>query len=168
MKFFFYLYRLFSYIAIVPYRAMTILLGPRYRWQTEVKPTLYLGGFYFFPWDYDILEKERIGIMVNLCREFWPNANRLKKMNVAYYHFPTTDKAPVRTQDYEAILAIVKAHPETKIIVNCAMGQSRSASVVWKLLIDHWGYSPDEAEKYLKDVRLIQFTTSQRAALESV
>jgi|APSaa5957512576_1039674.scaffolds.fasta_scaffold375607_1 protein-tyrosine phosphatase len=83
-------------------------------------------------------------------------------MNVKYFYCPTFDTFPVKKDEYQIIKNYYQKNPQAKILVNCAMGQSRSASIVWKLLVDCHDLSGEEAEIFLQKKRKISLTEKQK------
>lgn len=158
------LYLLYAYVAIIPYRFIAQFLGKRFAWRTQITDRIYLGGFYFFPWDFLYPRKNKITMILNLCAEFPTHALLLRCLGVKYFYIPTRDKSGVNRESYKKFLEYFQKSNE-KVLVNCAMGQSRSASVVWKLLIDCYHYTPEDAENFLKEKRHISLSKKQKESL---
>jgi hypothetical protein len=51
-----FLYQFYSYVGIIPYRFIAQFLKARFHWRTQITDRIYLGGFYFFPWDFSYLK----------------------------------------------------------------------------------------------------------------
>lgn len=115
-----------------------------------ILPNLYLGSA-FNAADYKCLKKHKINIIVNVTdsiSNFYPE-------DFKYYQYPVEDIESSSLLEYYAkfVDLVTSSPPETKFLVHCFAGRSRSASLVLYYLIKSQNMHYDQALKYLKHKR---------------
>lgn len=114
---------------------------------------LYLGS----EWNASNLEelqKNGVSHIVNVTREidnFFPES--LKYLNVRVYDEETTDLLSHWKETYRFISNARKQN--TRVLVHCKMGVSRSGSTVIAYAMKEYGWSLEEALRYVKEKRSI-------------
>jgi len=110
--------------------------------------------------DWDWLKSQRITCIVNTAEEI-PNYfsdQGLRYLNLSLKDNPTPggeDLFQVLERTYRYIAGVIKFDPNTKILVHCHMGKSRSASIVIYYLMRSRGWGYDEALEFAKSKRPI-------------
>jgi protein-tyrosine phosphatase len=152
-----------SFPFILVYRSFVFLLRlKKYAWRTQITENLFLGGYYFFPWDFYFLSQNHIDIAINLCKELPPLEFLFLKQKVKYFHIPVWDTKSISEEQYLPLKEYLQKNPQKRILITCALGQSRSASLLCKLLHDVYGYSLKDALALVSLKRNISFSPVQK------
>ncbi len=129
---------------------------------TEIVPGLFLGRR---PFDFDreSLDELNIGDVLDLTWEF--GASRRVMSGRSYRSLPVLDgTAPTMEQFAEAVKWLTERNGRS-VLVHCALGNSRSASVVCAFLVAR-GMVPEEAIRLVRAKRpSVELNREQAAAL---
>jgi protein-tyrosine phosphatase len=108
-----------------------------------------------------------VGAILDLCAEL--PATRARTGRERYRSLPVLDMAaPTPEQLADAISWIDTQRARGPVYVHCALGRSRSATVVAAWRMAHGlDTDPDQVEASLRDAReVVDLTAAQRAALD--
>ncbi|ESK91053.1 phosphatases II [Moniliophthora roreri MCA 2997] len=131
---------------------------------SEIVPRLYISDLSFAE-NPTLLAKYRITHILSILPEriaVHPDSDRILgytpvRMQVCVEDFPFAELAahlPTTTKFIRDALSS-KHGRETRVLVHCAEGISRSVSVVAAFLMAQYGWTPGEAVKYVKDKRKV-------------
>ncbi|CAF0730379.1 unnamed protein product, partial [Brachionus calyciflorus] len=122
-----------------------------------LRPFLYLGGASVNQ-DPNLVNYYGITHILNLAYEITPNMHLYRNRNIQYKHIRADDALNynIRNHFEEAFEMIDDARRTNgKILVHCAMGISRSATIVIAYLINRYDMSLNEAFDFVKSRRSI-------------
>ena len=93
--------------------------------------------------------------MVNTCAEYAGPRRAYASYGIEQLHVPTTDFQPPALEDVVAAVDFMLAHAERRqrVYCHCKAGRGRSATVALCYLIRRYGWSPEEAQRRLSELR---------------
>jgi protein-tyrosine phosphatase len=141
----------------------------RHRWFDEITPQLWLGGAPHYPRDYQFLLDNGITAVLNIRAEREDDVQLFRSHGINYLQLKVLD---VTVPSEEMVDAGVKfLHQQVEdgrvILVHCAKGRARSATILAGYLMKYEGMSFNEANEKIKKVRsLTKLEGRHRARLE--
>lgn len=139
-------------------------------WFSQVTPTLWLGGAPTYGRDFDELVKHGITAVVDMRAERLADAEFYDRHDIAHRQFRVPD-VTVPDEDVltDAVDWIAARISEGRVVlVHCAKGRGRSATVLAAYLMDAQGMTFDEVDDLLTRKRpLVKLQDRHRQVLES-
>jgi protein-tyrosine phosphatase len=140
----------------------------RHRWFDEITPNLWLGGAPSYERDYEFLEKAGITAVLNVRAERHDDYERYQRNGVSYLQLKVLDVTvpPVDAITEGVAFMHEQAQKDGIVLVHCAKGRARSATLVAAYLMAHEGYSFQEANDFMKTKRsLVKLQSRHQARL---
>jgi protein-tyrosine phosphatase len=139
-------------------------------WFSEIRPHLWLGGAPTYDRDLEDLLKLEIGAIVDMRAEREAHEDWFREHDIAFRRY----RVPDVTVPDESILDDAVAWMDARlaegrrVLVHCAKGRGRSATVLAAYLTKHAGLTFDEVEELLTTRRsLVKLQARHRRVLES-
>lgn len=125
------------------------------RWYDQVTSTLWLGGAPTFPRDYDFLLEKGIKAVVNIRAERNDDRDFYEQHGIRYLQLKVLDvMVPPNEVLNEGVewmrTQIAEGRP---LLVHCAKGRSRSATLLAAYLMREEGMSLEDAHQLMKEKR---------------
>lgn len=126
-----------------------------HRWFDKITPQLWLGGAPHYPRDYQFLLDNGITAVLNIRAEREDDVIHYQKHNIAYQQLKVLDITVPPEQMIDAGVAFVRQQVEAgrTVLVHCAKGRGRSATIVAAYLMKYEGLSFDEVKQMMKEIR---------------
>jgi protein-tyrosine phosphatase len=141
----------------------------RHRWFDEITPQLWLGGAPAYERDYELLEKAGITAVVNIRAERHDDVERYKKNGIAYLQLKVLDVTVPPLEILDEGVAFIHREIEKEngiVLVHCAKGRARSATLLAAYLMAYEGYNFDEVNQFMQGKRpLVKLQSRHRARL---
>lgn len=127
----------------------------RHRWFDEITPNLWLGGAPHYPRDYQFLLDNGLTAVLNIRAEREDNVNLYRQNDIAYMQLKVLDVTVPSTEMIDAGVEFLHQQIEDGriVLVHCAKGRGRSATILAAYLMRYEGLSFDEANQKMKDIR---------------
>lgn len=131
-------------------------------WWDVIDEQVVLGGVLMFD-DLERLQGQGVGAMINLCAEHPAEKRRLSEAGIEYLWLPVTDASPPTLEQIQQGMAWMQRQMEAgrTIYVHCAIGVSRSATLLACWYIFARGMDVTQALRFLK-TRRPQMTLTRR------
>ncbi len=139
-------------------------------WFSKVTPQLWLGGAPTYRRDYELLLDHGIGAVVNIRAERQDETAYYDLHHISHVQYKVPDvSVPDQAVITEAVGWIRDEVQEGRVVlVHCAKGRGRSATLLAAYLMREEGMSFDEANQLLKSKRpLTKLQSKHKAVLES-
>lgn len=126
-----------------------------HRWFDKIKPQLWLGGAPHYRRDYTFLLDNGITAVLNIRAERDDDVDLYQKHDISYLQLKVLDVTVPSEEMITEGVAFVRQQVEDgrTVLIHCAKGRGRSATILAAYLMQHEGMSFDEANKAMKSVR---------------
>lgn len=141
----------------------------KHRWFDEITPQLWLGGAPYYPRDYQFLLDNGITAVLNIRAEREDDVQLYRAHNITYQQLKVLDVTVPSNEMIEAGVNFVRKQVEDgrTVLVHCAKGRGRSATILAAYLMRHEGMSFDQANETMKTKRpLTKLERRHRRQLE--
>ena len=138
-------------------------------WYSEITPQLWLGGAPTYARDYDELLANRINAVVNIRAERDDDVDFYRTHDIAYTRYRTPDMMAPDAATVQAATDWIKAQVDDGriVLIHCAKGRGRSATLLAGYLMREHGLSFEEAEAQIRGKRsLTKLEARHRKVLE--
>jgi protein-tyrosine phosphatase len=141
----------------------------RHPWFSQVTPQLWLGGAPTYPRDYDLILANEIDAVLNVRAERPDDTALYERHGIAHIQFLVPDVTVPDEETISEAVAWIKAQVDTgrTVLVHCAKGRGRSATLLAAFLMAEEGLTFDEAKALLDAKRsLTKLEPKHRRILE--
>lgn len=142
----------------------------RHRWFDQIAPQLWLGGAPHYPRDYQFLLDNGITAVLNIRAEREDDVVMYGTHGINYLQLKVLDVTVPSEEMIEAGVEFLHEQVEDGrvVLVHCAKGRGRSATILAGYLMKYEGMSFDKANETMKKVRpLTKLEGRHRTKLES-
>ncbi len=126
-----------------------------HRWFDEITPQLWLGGAPHYARDYQFLLDNDITAVLNIRAEREDDEIHYREHDIAYKQIKVLDVTVPSDEMITAGVEFVRQQVEDgrTVLVHCAKGRGRSATILAAYLMQYEGMSVDEANETMKQIR---------------
>ena len=138
-------------------------------WFTQITPQLWLGGAPTYQRDYDYLVANKINAVINIRAERSDWLTFYDEHDISHVHYKVWDtRIPDETIMAKAVSwTKSQIQAERTVLIHCAKGRGRSATLLAAYLMAEEGLSFEEAKGLMKSKRpLTKLESRHRRALE--
>jgi protein-tyrosine phosphatase len=139
-------------------------------WFDQVTPHLWLGGAPTYDRDYEFIQKSGIDAVVNIRAERDDDRDFYLEHGIDYLRLEVLDVMVPGPDELETGMAFIGEHvgKEQTVLVHCAKGRGRSATLLAAYLMSNEGMSYDQAQQLLVSKRsLVNLQGRHRRIIES-
>jgi atypical dual specificity phosphatase len=137
-------------------------------WFHEITPTLWLGGAPTYPRDYAFLLEQGMNAVVNVRAERPDDLALYERHSIDYLQLKVLDIMVPQGEVLTEGVDFVHRHAQAghKVLIHCAKGRGRSATLLAAYLMLHQGFTLEEAERLMVERRpLVKLQKRHRQAL---
>ena len=141
-----------------------------HRWFDKIAPQLWLGGAPYYAKDYKFLLDNGITAVLNIRAEREDNVSLYREHDITYKQLKVLDVTVPSVEFIDAGVEFVhqQVNDGRTVLVHCAKGRGRSATILAAYLMKHEGMSFAEANQTMKGIRpLTKLEGRHRQRLES-
>ncbi len=126
-----------------------------HRWFDQITPQIWLGGAPTFERDYDFIIHHGINAVINIRAEREDDTDFYARHNISYVQYKVPDVTVPGDDIISDAVAWMKAQIDDGriVLVHCAKGRGRSATLVAAYLMQEEGMTFDEANTLMKKRR---------------
>lgn len=139
------------------------------RWFDKITPQLWLGGAPHYARDYQFLLDNGITAVLNIRAEREDDVSLYQQHNITYQQLKVLDVTVPSVEMIDAGVLFVRQQVEDgrTVLIHCAKGRGRSATVLAAYLMHYEGLSFDQANQKMKEIRpLTKLEARHRQHLE--
>jgi protein-tyrosine phosphatase len=141
-----------------------------YRWFDQITPQLWLGGAPTYERDYQFLLDHQISAVLDMRAEREGDREFYAKHDIAYQRLEVLDALVPPEEHLSAGADWIdeQIRGGRTVLVHCAKGRGRSATLVAAYLMRHEGMAFDDCHSLMKDARpLVKLEERHRERLEA-
>ncbi len=141
-----------------------------HRWFDEITPKLWLGGAPHYARDYQFLLDNGITAVLNIRAEREDDVRLYQKHDITYQQLKVLDVTVPSEEMIDAGVAFVRQQIEDgrTVLVHCAKGRGRSATILAAYLMRYENMSFEQANQTMKSIRpLTKLEGRHRQKLEN-
>ena len=141
-----------------------------HRWFDEITPKLWLGGAPHYARDYQFLLDNGITAVLNIRAEREDDVRLYQKHDITYQQLKVLDVTVPSEKMIDAGVAFVRQQIEDgrTVLVHCAKGRGRSATILAAYLMRYENMSFEQANQTMKSIRpLTKLEGRHRQKLEN-
>ena len=126
-----------------------------HRWFDQITPQLWLGGAPHYPRDYQFLLDNGITAVLNIRAEREDNRQLYRQHDIRFMQLKVLDvTVPSEEMITEGVEFLRQQVADGRsVLVHCAKGRGRSATILAAYLMKHEGMSFDKANETMKQIR---------------
>ena len=126
-----------------------------HRWFDQITPQLWLGGAPHYPRDYEFLLDNGITAVLNIRAEREDDVNLYREHDITYKQLKVLDVTVPSGELIDVGVEFVREQIEDgrTVLVHCAKGRGRSATILAAYLMKYEGLSVEEANQKMKSIR---------------
>jgi atypical dual specificity phosphatase len=141
-----------------------------HEWFDEITETLWLGGAPTYERDYLFVIEKHIRAVVDLRAEREADKARYQQHDIDYLQIKVLDVTVPTPEQLDEGVEFIRQHvgQNHKVLVHCAKGRGRSATMLAAYLMRYEGMGYEEAREFLHSKRsLVNIQGRHQRALES-
>lgn len=141
-----------------------------HRWFDEITPKLWLGGAPHYARDYQFLLDNGITAVLNIRAEREDDVRLYQKHDITYQQLKVLDVTVPSEEMIDAGVAFVRQQIKDgrTVLVHCAKGRGRSATILAAYLMRYENMSFEQANQTMKSIRpLTKLEGRHRQKLEN-
>lgn len=141
-----------------------------HRWFDQITDQLWIGGAPTYGRDYEFLNQSGIKAVVNIRAERDDDVALYTQQDIAYLRLEVLDVMVPSPAQLDQGVQFIRENTEAgrSVLVHCAKGRGRSATLLAAYLMRYEGYSYDQARELLVSKRsLVNLQGRHQRALES-